>query len=292
MSKIILLLLLVITVNDLFLKAEELEVKLASGKKTTIYYEVEGEGKPFFILHSGIKGYFDAVMKDQKNIKKIYIDPPGIGKSTVDESINNADKCLEVILSAIDILSDQQKFLIAGFSYFGYMARGVVSKRSNLIDGLVLICPVIYPEKAQRNLPVFKISEIDTAFINSLSNDEKNKLSTLTIQNKISYDVLKKYSNDEVGMNVKFWNKIKENNYSLSFNPDETNTIREFPALVFVGLRDNIVGYKDALKLFDVYRDLSFVSVSNASHQLPYEQNKVFSENLSNWINNVRITGN
>jgi len=42
---------------------------------------------------------------------------------------------------------------VAGESYGGYIARGMVNKISSRIDGVLLICPVMVGERSKRQLP-------------------------------------------------------------------------------------------------------------------------------------------
>jgi len=272
-----------------FLWADILDINLGNGKTTHLYYEVKGEGQPFIIYNTSTQGYFEAIFETRPGYKRIYIDPPGIGESGSDDWIMNADDCLQVVLEAIDRLVKKQKFLVAGFSYFGYQARGIALKRKESIKGMILICPVIIPEFIDRNRTIFELSYIDSSFINNLDKDDKETVSSLVIQNRLSFETVKKYSRNEVKMNAEFWQKIKTNNYAFSFDPDEKISSFNKPVLVFVGLQDNIVGFKDAVKLFDNYHRLSFVALDYASHDLPFEQNIIFSNHVSHWLDQLKF---
>ncbi len=53
-----------------------------------------------------------------------------------------------IVLEFIDaILGKNSIFLIIGESYGGYLARGVLKRKFNLVDGLLSICPNIDNKK-------------------------------------------------------------------------------------------------------------------------------------------------
>ena len=64
---------------------------------------------------------------------------------------------LEIVLEFIDKVIPNQNFLIAGESYGGYISRGVLKRKTSLVDGMLLICPMISPDKAKRDLPEHKV---------------------------------------------------------------------------------------------------------------------------------------
>lgn len=267
-------------------KADTLTVDLGNGQKTSLYFEEQGKGKPVVILHRGSKGYLEPIFEEVGGYKRIYFDPPGIGNSGSEDWINSADKCLEIFLYGIDSLVNEN-FIIGGFSYFGYQSRGVLAKRESKVDGMILMCPVIYPDFEKRNRNVLEVQYTDTTFMNTLTEkDEKDKESFSHFVNKSeeSYNALKKFDNDNITMNLKFWNRIKNNNYAFSFEPDKLVGSYEKPVLAVVGLQDNVVGYKDALTLFDIYKRMSFSAIDLASHSLPYEQYNVLSALLTDWL--------
>ncbi len=65
-----------------------------------------------------------------------------MGKTKGPPWITGTDQMLSVILDFIDGILPDQHFVVAGESYGGYLARGVIKAREPLVDGLLLICPV------------------------------------------------------------------------------------------------------------------------------------------------------
>ena len=62
-------------------------------------------------------------------------------------------RILEMLLNFIETVIGGHSFLLAGESYGGYLARGILAKKNSQIDGLLLICPVVVPNPKERILP-------------------------------------------------------------------------------------------------------------------------------------------
>ncbi|KAB2837683.1 MAG: alpha/beta hydrolase [Melioribacteraceae bacterium] len=267
--------------------SEILQVNLGEEKNAEIYYEIIGEGKPIVILHSAAWGYLEPVFKKYDGLKRIYIDPPGIGKSSSDAWIKTADDCLDILLYSIDNIIPEENFAVYGFSYFGYMARGIISERKEKIIGALLVCPVIFPEYGKRKIPINFYSDVDSVFFNSLDQNEKEFFDGFATINEKSYSASKKLQRKDVLMNVEFWNKIKKNNYSFSFDPDKKISSFENPVVIIAGRQDKVVGYTDVENLFPVFPNALIVFADNAGHSLPYEKNELLNFLIKNWIEKI-----
>lgn len=273
--------------------SEILHVNLGKEKKAEIYYETIGEGKPIIILHSAASGYLEPVLKKYHGFKRIYIDPPGIGKSSSDDWIKTADDCLDILLYSIDKIIPEESFAVYGFSYFGYMARGIIAERKEKINGAFFVCPVIFPEYGKRNIPVNFYSDVDSAFLNSLDQNEKQFVEGFATINEKSYSASKNLQRTDVLMNVEFWNNIKKNNYSFSFDPDKKISSFENPVVIIAGRQDKVVGYVDVEILFSVFPNALIVLADNAGHSLPYEKNELLNFHIEDWIKKINsVSGN
>src|SRR5260370_41032778 len=61
---------------------------------------------------------------------------------------------LDGVLAFIDRVIPGQRFVLAGLSYGGYLARGVGYHRAASIDGLLLCAPQVKADPAQAHLPL------------------------------------------------------------------------------------------------------------------------------------------
>ncbi len=141
-------------------------------KDVPIYYEIHGSGTPVLMIHGWsvdhrlMKGCMEPIFQSLDTPwQRIYFDLPGMGKTKGPPWITGTDQMLDVILEFIDGVLPNQHFVVAGESYGGYLARGVIKAREPLVDGLLLICPVAIQETRQANAPALQVLEKDEAFL-------------------------------------------------------------------------------------------------------------------------------
>src|SRR5918912_4286735 len=109
-----------------------------------MYYETYGSGRPMVMLpgrpsdHRVMARFMEPVFTQREGWLRIYPDLPGTGCTPSADRLATHDQMLDAVLAFIDTVIPSQRFVLAGYSYGGYMARGVVSRRAELIDGLML----------------------------------------------------------------------------------------------------------------------------------------------------------
>ncbi len=286
------IMILLILIKTVFLyhcecMCQTVSVALDSQRSATIYYEEIGQGRPVIILHRAMSGYLEPIFSEMDDWKRFYIDPPGIGKSSADNWIRNADDCLDILCLTIDDLLPDQSYLLIGFSYFGYMAKGILFKNIEKIDGMLLVCPVVVPLFNQRQLPAQTRTYVDTAFYNNVDDEIKTLIDPLVVKTPESLNAILKYKRDDVLMNIDFWNRIKNTGYSFSFTFDSLRFNK--PSLLLLGLQDNVVGYLDGLSISNILTGASIAVLDLASHSLPYEQNELFNLHVKTWLTGVLL---
>jgi len=270
-----------------FSQGKTLTLDMGSYRQAAVYYESHGEGSPVIFMHRASAGYLEPIFSDMEGFRRIYIDPPGIGNSGSEEWINTANDCYEVIDQAIRHILPQGQYAIGGFSYFGYMARAVAEAHPSRINGLLMMCPVVRPDRARRSLPEDIRTYTDSAFYKSLTAEQRERIDGLVIKNAASYQAVAQYRDTTVTMNRAFWDRIKRNNYAVSHLSNSTGV--DAPVLLLLGLQDNVVGYKDGLAIIDRYPSISVVLADYASHSLPYEQYRLLRQHVALWLERIQI---
>ncbi len=262
-----------------------------------IYYEIAGSGTPVLMIHGWsvdhrlMKGCMEPVFQSLDTPwQRIYFDLPGMGKTKAQPWITGTDRMLAVILSFIDGVLPNQHFLIAGESYGGYLARGVLKAREPLVDGLLLICPTAIQETLQDNLPAFQVLEKDEPFVNSLSEEERKYFTGINVvQNK---RVWQRFA-EEVLPGLKaadyaFLENSLAQNVPYRINVDQIEKPYRQPALLVMGRQDNVVGYRDHWKLIENFPRASFVILDKAGHNLQIEQDVLFNAMVKDWLDRVQ----
>ncbi len=273
-----------------------------------VFYETLGSGKPLLFIHGfgidstvmrkAVEPIFNS-MDFNKAFMRVYFDLPGVGKTRGTEGIENADDMLDLIVGFKEKIIGDKAFSVVGYSYGGYLARGLLKLQRERVDGLFLLCPVIYPDKANRKLPPFEVVEKDSR-LNELWRDEMNTvggeraykkfLSSCVIQNKYTW---KRYLNEVypgfLNANKNFLKRYQENGYSFSLDPDIVDNPFKCPAVFLTGRMDSVVGYIDSLKLLSNYPRGSFVILDRAGHMLHIEKSGVFQSIFVDWLLTVLI---
>lgn len=272
------------------------EIMQITIKNSLINYEILGEGKPILMLHGFypdhrlMSGCMEPVFRDIEGYKRIYIDLPGMGKSQSSNSIKNSDEMLEAVIEFIEKIIGKENFLIAGESYGGYIARGIIYKLPERIDGAAFICPVIEPINEERNVPKHVVLVKDTKLLSGLPIDEAEDFNqSFVVQSK---KICERNINEIMSgvrlANSEFLEGIRKNGYGFSFNADELKEKFEKPSLMLLGRQDSVVGYKDAWSILDNFPRLSFVVLDRAGHNLQLEQEELFNEMIKEWLSRVK----
>ena len=143
-----------------------------------VYYEVYGEGRrPLIALHGFMPdhhlmtGCMEPIFKQREGWQRFYPDLPGMGQTPGPEWLTNSDQMLDVVLEFIEQVIPGQHFALAGESYGGYLARGIIHRRPELVAGLLLICPLIVPLHEDRTLPAQRVLVRDDTLWESLAPD-------------------------------------------------------------------------------------------------------------------------
>ena len=260
-----------------------------------VYYEIHGQGIPILMIHGHspdhrlMKGCMEPIFKNiQTKWKRIYFDLPGMGKTKGEPWITGSDQMLEFVLAFIDEIIPNQKFVLAGESYGGYLARGIINKHPALTDGLLLICPVIKQERSMENTVKFQVLEKDELLLASLNKEDRKIFTGEGInvsQNKRVWNRFK----DEVLSGLKiadysFLTNTLGKNISFSFDPDVLEKPYTKPALMIAGRQDSIVGYRDLMKIIEKYPRASLAILDRAGHNLQIEQDVIFTEMVKEWL--------
>lgn len=257
-----------------------------------VNYEIYGSGKPILMLHGSpvdhrlMTGCMETVFDNRSGYKRIYIDLPGMGKTKGEKWIVNLDAMLDVIIDFIKKVIPNENFLLAGQSFGGFLARGVVYKMSSRIDGLLLICPAIILNDEKRNVPQHTILKRDTKLLSQIDSEDAKRFSSIqVVQSKCNWERFR----DEILPGIKiadidFLEKLEANGYDFSFDVDNMKKKFEKATLILLGRQDSCVGYKDAWSILENYPRATFAVLDRAGHNLHVEQKELFNSLVNEWL--------
>ncbi|KKN20876.1 hypothetical protein LCGC14_0931100 [marine sediment metagenome] len=260
-----------------------------------VYYEIYGEGYPVLMIHGWyldhriMKGCLEPIFETRPNYKRIYFDLPGMGKTKGEEWIKCSDDFLKVTSDFIEKLIPEQNFIIVSESYGSYLARGLIKKKQDLIDGFLFLVPVILPLKDQRELPNPIILIRDTKTFSNLIPFEAELMEDVaTLINQKTMERFREEGLFAINIaDMEFLNRIQKKRYAFSFDVDKTYNIFDKPTLFFLGRQDSKVGYQNAWKIIEKYPRASFVVLDKAGHIAQIEQEMLFNFLVNDWLNRV-----
>ncbi len=255
-------------------------------------YEIIGEGIPVLLIHGFyvdnniMKGAYEPLFRNLDGFKRIYIDLPAMGESVEKDGLKGSEDILNCIMEFADKVIGNEKFIVIGQSYGGYLAQGIVSRIQNKTLGLGLLCPVVVADSKRRELPEHKLMIDDRKNIYYEDKKEfEDYMKFAVVVNQVTYN---RYKNDVLtGLNKATSDTLKiirKENYELNPEPYETINNYDKSSLILVAKQDGTVGYKDAMKLDSKLSNLSISMINGAGHALQYEQESIFNELTMNWL--------
>ena len=262
----------------------------------TIHYETYGEGKPILFLPGwgmsarSLAYDMEPVFHQREGWQRIYIDPPGHGKTPGRDWITDQDKMFEVVLACVDRLTAGQKYCLVGVSLGAYLARAVILHRAKYVEGIAMIVPITFAEDQKRSVPPYKVLIKDPTIDAELTPMEKDILSMSVIHTRKWLDNIRnspQIPDDENG-DFEFLGRIRNNpeNYAFSFDVDAVAEPFPGPSLIIAGRQDSVAGYRDAWSILVKYPRASYVILDRAGHALE-ESTELVNALLREWLDRV-----
>jgi len=229
----------------------------------------------------------EPLFADRQGWKRIYIDIPGHGQSPVDPSISNHEEVLDIILSFVDEVLPGQGFAVAGESRGGYLARGIVRRRPDLVDGALFIVPGRYAVAARGSVPPHVTLATADELIATLQPHEVDRFNTLVVQSAEILEKIRRYKISAVALADQEHQEKINANYEFAFDVDAPDKPFSKPALFLLGRQDSMVGYQDALKAIECFPRATFAILDKAGHSLSWEQPALFQALVGEWLQRV-----
>jgi pimeloyl-ACP methyl ester carboxylesterase len=263
-------------------------------KKITVHYETFGKGKPIIMLHGWpldhrvMVSAMEPIFKNRDGWKRIYPDLPGMGETPGMDWITSQDQILDILLDFVEKIVPGQRFVVAGFSYGGYLGRGMVYQRSTMMDGLCLIAPVILVDDTQQTVPPHRSLVKDPVIVSELEPTLAEAFQGFAVVQ--SREVLDAWLT--LGLpprkiaDHEFLSKLSDN-YAFSFDVDTLPEPFHRPTLMLMGRQDSSCGYHDAWSILENYSRGTFVVLDRAGHGLMFEQRNIFNALVNEWIDRV-----
>jgi len=262
-------------------------------KSIPLYYEEFGTGNPIVMLHGWPSDHrhmvadMEPLFEHRQGWRRIYPDLPGMGKTPGADWITHQDDMLEMLVAFLQQVAPDQRYVVAGSSYGGYMARGLVYRLGEKIDGVSLMVPVIETEESKQHIPPPQVLVEDPQFQAALTPGDAVVSRMVVVQSPGRLEFFRKYIQPAIAIaDHAFLGRVAKN-YAFSFPVDQLTKPFPGPALILTGRQDSSCGYRDALNLLDNYPRGTFAVLDRAGHGLGVEQKGLFRALAQEWLDRV-----
>jgi pimeloyl-ACP methyl ester carboxylesterase len=258
-------------------------------ENVTIHYEAFGEGRPLVALHGwpldrrSMVSDLEPLFARREGWRRIYPDLPGMGETPSAGWITNQDQVLDVVLGFIDHVIPDQRFVLAGYSVGGYVARGVVYRRAASMDGLLLMAPAMMDD----DLPERVVLVEDPVLIAELEPDEAQSFQDgAVVQSQACFEAARAtlFPAFEVADHA-FLSRLHESRFS--FDVDALPEPFAGSALIVTGRQDFVRGYRGAWGILEDLTRGTFAVLDRAGHRLTIEQRGLFDALANEWLDRV-----
>jgi len=262
-------------------------------ERCNINYEQFGEGKPLILLHMWRTDHrymikcFEPIFEQRDGWKRIYPDMPGMGKSPSPNWMTTLDQMLDVLLEFIQNVVPDQRFCIGGISFGGYMAQGLIYRWPQMIDGVLLITPMIF-DRENREVPAHVTLVENNKLLSEMDSEEADFFRGLAVvQNRELLESMRMELVPSIEIaDHEFLDKLAKC-YQFSFDIQTLPAPFEKPGLILLGRQDSAVGYRDAWNIIENYPRASFVVLDRSGHLLSVEQQGLFQLLTEEWLDRV-----
>ncbi|HZR41601.1 MAG TPA: alpha/beta hydrolase [Ktedonobacteraceae bacterium] len=253
-----------------------------------IFYEACGAGRPVVMLpgiptdHGIMLRFMEPLFTQRDGWLRLYPDLPGTGQTPGVDRLATPDRVLDAMLAFIDKVIPGQRFVLAGYSYGGYLARGVLYHRAESIDGLMLCAPMMKADPAQVHLPKRTTLVEDPALIAQLDPGIAN---IIVVQSPGVVEAARGVQEEVETANFPFLDRLEETGFS--FDVDALSAPFGGPTLILTARQDHICGYRDSWSLLEKYPRATFAVLDRAGHLLNIEQDALCQALMREWLDRV-----
>jgi pimeloyl-ACP methyl ester carboxylesterase len=258
-----------------------------------VFYTIYGAGRPIVLLpgrpsdHQIMARFMEPLFARRDGWLRLYPDLPGTGQTASADHPATHDRMLQTVLAFIDAVIPGQRFVLAGLSYGGYLARGVVYHRAAWINGVMLCAPQVKADPDQAQLPPRTTCVADPTLTAELEPGEAGVVAELVVvQSRPVIDAVRDVVAEIQPADHGFFTRLDAAG-PFSFDVDALPVPFAGPALILTGRQDNLCGYQDAWDLLDNYPRATFAVLDRAGHFVNIEQDVLCRALMDEWLDRV-----
>lgn len=250
-----------------------------------------GEGRPLVVLpsfrfdHHAMAATVEPVFARTSGWARLYVDLPGTGESAPVEP--RSDAVLDAVVETIGSTLGDQRFVVAGWSYGGYLAAGLARRLPRQIAGLMMICTGFKIGKEDRDLTgVLRSTPEPEWLVHAPTNLHDHFAQAIGRQTAA---VARRVA-EVLALNGPaaddYLDTLQADGYPLTDEHKPTSC--EGPVSFVAGRRDRLAGYAGPFGALEHFSAGDYLAIGNAGHYLPLEQPELFKAAMLTWLENCR----
>ncbi len=255
-----------------------------------------GTGRPVLFLHGNpvdhrdLLAGVDPVFARRRGYRRLHLDLPGYGGSPPDPTAHGSDGMLAIVLDLLDGLVGDERVILVGCSWGGYLARGVLTARPGRVAAIALICPVVIADRARRDVDPFRqLIPPDGPLRGGTEADREDFLSGAVVAGPEQWSYYRTVIAPALAAADEATLDRVEAAYDFAADVDRGVPPFDGPALLVLGRQDAIVGYRDALGLLARFPRATVAVLDTAGHNLMSERPRPVAALVEDWLERVEL---
>ena len=239
-----------------------------------VAWEERGEGRPILLIHgwSADRQYMladlEPIFDEHPGWRRIYLDLPGHGATPAPEWLSTEDQLLSIVGDFIETVLPDGRFAIAGSSYGGRLAVGLVRLIPDRLAGVGLLVPAVSAPDGALDPAEVRVLFEDASVFEDLAPDEEWMRDTLIVHERWMVDEIRAHDMPAYRRaDYEFLARL-EANLEATGAAGRPGPPFDRPSLILAGRQDSTVGYRAAWGLLDEFPRATYAVLDMAGHQL------------------------
>lgn len=218
--------------------------------------------------------------------QRVYVDLPGMGQSLAGPDIDGAEAVAATVAAFARRTFGSRPFAVLGNSFGGLIARRIANEFGEQVLGLALLCPVVFSEHSERDVPPRTVLRREPALTAGLSAaDAAEYREMAVIESQQNWELFRDYALPGLrAFDPRAVARIAAR-YALDRQPE----CGEFggPTVIITGRQDHVVGYRDAFKLLENYPRATISVLDGAGHNAHLDQPELVRSLIGEWLSRL-----
>lgn len=253
-----------------------------------------GSGRPLLMVHgwSADHAYMvadlDPIVATHDGWRRIYFDLPGHGSTPAPDWLGNQEQMLAIVTGIADAVIGAEPFAVAGSSYGGYLALGLVRTLPERLLGAALIVPDLPSAENTRDVPEALTIQPDLSLFHDLAEDEQWIPGGLVVHEQRMLDEIRAFDMPAYRACDRAFLSRLEEHYVHQGRAGVPQAPFLKPSLVVTGLQDATVGWRAQQELTPELPRGTFARLDLAGHHIGrIERPSLFAALVSDWLDRV-----